>query len=361
MNICIITPSVDENNWLYGAFCPWIKSLSEQVDNILVLTLKKGMFDFKDNVRVVQIKSNSAKIFTLVNLYKNIISYNKKYPISCFFTHMCPIYVTALFPLKCILKIPVIMWHAHGLKSFKLRLAEMFCDKIISSSRSGFPLETNKLSVTGQAINTDRFKASSTDVSLKRILYAGRISRIKNIFAIVETMNVLRSRGFDDIMRSLAGTASTEKDAEYMRKVKEYVSSKSLEKNIEFLGPVSYRDIHNVYNNSGIFLNLSDTDSLDRSVLEAMSSGNIVITSNRAFKPFYLDKSPALFLEKKEPGYIADKIVNIISMDSMSLYRLKNDFREFAVINHKIDNTIYKILRIFRETVNEKKSGHKKQ
>ncbi|MBN2190077.1 MAG: glycosyltransferase family 4 protein, partial [Candidatus Aureabacteria bacterium] len=303
MNICIITPCVDENDWLYGAFCPWIGSLSKQADNILVLTLKKGAFDFKGNVRVIRIKNCSTKVSTLLNLYKNIISYNKEYPISCFFTHMCPIYVTALFPLKCLLKIPVVMWHAHGTKSLKLRMAEILCDRVISSSESGFPVKTAKLSVVGQAIDTDRFKAGPAGASLKKMLYAGRISRIKNILGIVETVNALRSRGFDDIRLSLAGAASTGKDAGYMREIKEYISSNGLEGNIEFLGPVSYRDIHNTYNTSGIFINLSDTDSLDRSVLEAMSSGNIVITSNRAFRPFYLEKSPALFLDKKEPGY----------------------------------------------------------
>lgn len=361
MNICIVTPSVDENDWLYGAFCPWIGALSEEIDNILVLTLKKGEFDFKGNVRVIRIKDAPAKVSTLLNLYKNVISYNKEYPISCFFTHMCPIYVTALFPLKCLLKAPVVMWHAHGTKSLKLRLAEILCDRVVSSSESGFPVKTGKLSVVGQAINTDRFKAAPGSAPLKRILYAGRISRIKNILGIAETVNVLRSRGFDDIRLSLAGDASTGKDAGYMREIKAYISSNGLEGNIEFLGPISYRDIHNTYNSSGIFINLSDTDSLDRSVLEAMSSGNIVITSNRAFRPFYLEKAPALFLEKKEPGYIADKIVNIINMDSASLGRLRNDFREFVVSKHRIGDTIHKIARIFREMTDEKNPGNKKQ
>jgi glycosyltransferase involved in cell wall biosynthesis len=83
---------------------------------------------------------------------------------------------------------------------------------------------------------------------------------------------------------------------------------------------------------------------LDKAVLEAMASGALVLTSNEAFSKIL----PAdLLVEKNQPEILAQKILQIYSLDQEKKSALKNNLRQIVVENHNLDKLVEKIIEQF--------------
>src|SRR3989338_2848671 len=65
---------------------------------------------------------------------------------------------------------------------------------------------------------------------------------------------------------------------------------------VYFCGPIPYPRIQDFYHSGDIFINLSETGSVDKAMLEAMSCGLLALTSNEAFRDILSTK---YFLEER--------------------------------------------------------------
>ena len=93
------------------------------------------------------------------------------------------------------------------------------------------------------------------------------------------------------------------------------------------------------YAEGDIFVNLSDTGSIDKAILEAMASGLLVLTSNEAFKPILSGK----YLTENDPEQIAEKII------ALSKSEKDENLREYVAKNHSLENLIKKIIKELNE------------
>jgi len=116
------------------------------------------------------------------------------------------------------------------------------------------------------------------------------------------------------------------------------IKEKELEGKIKFSGSILYKNIVEFYKSGNLFVNFSKTGSLDKSVLEAMASGLLILTSNEAFKKILSEK---YFVNKIEnPKIIADKIQFLL----MSAYDY--DLRDYVVKNHNLNHLMAKIISL---------------
>jgi len=127
------------------------------------------------------------------------------------------------------------------------------------------------------------------------IITAGRIAEVKNLHLLIETADILKNKNFNFEIK-IAGAPILEADKIYFEKLKNLIKKKELENLIKFVGSISNNDIAEFYQSGDIFVNLSDTGSADKVVLEAMATGLNILTSNEAFKNVVSEK---YFTEKK--------------------------------------------------------------
>lgn len=328
MKLLIITQKVDKNDSVLGFFHRWILEFSKKVELVNVICLEKGEYDLPNNVHVHSLGKEKAKnkLLYVFNFYKYIWSLRKEYDVV--FVHMNQIYVILGYLVWKIFGKKISLWYAHGQISTSLRFATFLSDILISSSKKGFRLETHKLKIVGQGIDVDLFKNISSEKE-NIILTTGRISNTKNIDTMVDVLNEL-----GDYKLVVIGEPITIQDSVYMDTLKKKISSLNLTERIIFKGSVAQEDLPGQYKNAKVFLNLSDTGSLDKAVLEAMSLGLIVFSSNIAFKDILNEQ----FLESKNPTYIAEKIKGVHN-ESIGLSN-----REFVIKNHSLDKLIKNIL-----------------
>ena len=354
MKILILTQKVDKNDDLLGFFHGWLKEFSEHFETVSVIGLGVGEYDLPDNVKVFSLGKeennfqfsifNFQKLKYLINFYKLIWKLRNDY--DSVFVHMNPEYVVLGGVFWRLWGKKIALWYTHKNIDFKLRVAEKITNIIFSASKESFRLKSKKLKVMGHGIDINRFLPNN-DYFKKdgffEIITVGRVSPTKNQLLIIEASKILVNKGVKNFICKIIGVPNTEVDKKYHKELKEYVEKNNLENFVKFIGSISHDKIIPYYQKSDIFINLSDTGSVDKVVLEAMSCGVCVFTSNEAFKTILPNK----FLLEKKSEILANKLESFVGLSNAHRETMVKDLRELVVKNNALPNLIKKIKESF--------------
>lgn len=296
MKILIITQKVDENDQNLGFFHNWIKEFSKYCD-VKVICLYKGNYDLPGvSVYSLGKEKGQSRIKYIWNFYKYIFTLDY----DCVFVHMNPIYVSMLlFSTK-----PIYLWYTHKKVNTILRIALLKVKKVFTASKESFRIKNKKVKVMGHGIDTDLFVPGNFS---KAVISIGRISKTKRLDQIKAEKLIL------------VGGPITKEDEQYALELKK-------NPNIEFVGPVKPKEVINWLHKANVFVNTSNTGSLDKAVLEAMSCGLNIVTTNEAF-----------------PGHIKiEDMAKEIENNIDKPLNMKN--REYVIENHNLKKLIPKLV-----------------
>lgn len=288
MRLLIITQKVDERDDVLGFFVRWIEEFAKHAEKITVVCLQKGKYYLPKNVSVLSLgkeEIHGVKILKtlryIVRFYAYIWRERKNY--DAVFVHMNPIYIVLGGIFWKFWHKKIALWYTHKRVDLKLRIAEKFADIIFTASKESFRLKSDKVRVVGHGIDTERFHpVEKWPHETMRIISVSRIAPVKNIHIMVEVAALFKKAGVSFEMK-IAGAPITDADRAYFAQLKKEVQEKNVEDCVSFVGAIPYTDIPAFYQHGDLFLNLSETGSLDKAVLEAMASGVSVLTSNEAF------------------------------------------------------------------------------
>ncbi len=239
---------------------------------------------------------------------------------------MNPVYVVLGGLFWRVLNKKIALWYTHKNVDWKLRVAEKITNIIFSASKESFRLESKKLQITGHGIDTEFFKsANHPRGEYLQICSVARISPTKNQKIMIEVIKNLKQNGFKAKLY-VAGSAITEKDKIYENEIRELVVDEELSEDVIFVGNILPEKMPEFLQKMDILINLSNTGSMDKAVLEAMSCGLRVLTSNIAF---------ASVLSKNN---FTDQNLADISLKLKSIISAGLDLeaRQYIVLNHNL-------------------------
>lgn len=277
----IITQKVNKGDPVLGFFHDWIIEFAKHESNLTVLCLELGPHSLPSNIEVISLgkEKGYGKIRIIWNFLRVLVTrrYGKV------FVHMNPEYIVLGGLWWRFRGTRIALWYTHKAVNLKLRIATFFAHTIFSASQESFRYRTSKLKVVGHGIDSNIFYPSSDFPKNPHIITVGRISPTKNYEPLIDAMEIL-VQSFPTLQLSIVGGPTSSSDQAYYEIIKEKVFEKKLENNIIFLGPISYEKVPDLYRAGTIFVNLSNTGSLDKAILEAMATGLFVVTSNEAMK-----------------------------------------------------------------------------
>jgi glycosyltransferase involved in cell wall biosynthesis len=338
MHLLIITQKVDKNDDNLGFFHRWILEFAKHCDKLTIICLEKGEYDLSENVKVLSLgkEAGASKIKYIFNFYKYIWSEHKNY--DAVFVHMNPIYVVLGGLLWKSWKKKVGLWYTHKSVDTKLRIAEGWVDYIFTASDKSFRMRSKKLHVMGHGIDQDEFEIKKPKVESDKIniLHIGRISRSKNIHLFVKFAEILKNKGVK-FQINIIGSTITEEDKKYLKKVESDILNKKLVNFFTFFGSMTPHERSFRFAENDIFINLSDTGSMDKTILEAMISGMQVLVSNEAFEDILPNENKTT----KDPEQIAKDIQRIANVEPNPA------LREYVLREHNLTNLISKIIKFF--------------
>jgi len=235
----------------------------------------------------------------------------RRHDIDASFIHMNAIWGYRLAPVFHFLRIPVLLWYAHGTVTHRLKLAHLFVDRVVTSTPDGFRLPSKKLAVIGQGVDTSLFTIQELAPDAADILTVGRVSPRKRIDLMVEVMDALREIELSIPFRLVViGAPLTSQDQMYQKTLEQKAAHSKASQNIQFVGHVPIVHIPAHYRKAFLHLNLSITGSMDKTVMEALAAGCPVLTSNEAFRSS-LSGFPEFLVNDDHPKAIAHRILEL--------------------------------------------------
>lgn len=340
MKLLIVAQKIDCDDENLGFFHRWVEEFAKYYDGITVIAGCVGSYDLPRHAAVFSLgKEAGAGRLKRIWRYWRLFSRHHRESDAIFF-HMIPEFVLAASPFLLLRRRPSALWYVHKSVTRALRLAERIVDYVFTASELSFRLPSKKVIITGHAIDTDVFapdlKSRIEHSKNLRLFSVGRMSPVKDIETMILAGAVLKNIWDRPWTLSVVGGPLTRRDEDYFTRLKALVREKNLSDRVFFLGPRPYAAIPATYRNHDMFISLSRTGSVDKSVLEAMSSGLSVICANEAFRSILPAEN---FLESRDPEALARRIMVLADSRSAS-----DGLRNLVVKNHGLARTIKTIV-----------------
>lgn len=322
-----------------------VEKLGHNLDKLYVITWQKGdAGDLSDNIEISFLSGNKFKK-TFV-LWVRLLRILPK--VDGVFCHQNPEYTILTAPLAKFFRKKVITWYTHGAVSSRLKLVNLLADKILTASEKSCRLKNRKkVEVTGHGIDVEKFKKRTEEKDDKefKIISVGRISPTKNQKTLIEAIDILVQKGIKDFKVEIFGQTVLKKDVKYRESLDSLIREKKLEEYVNFK-QASYSEMSSIYQTSDLMINLSQTGSVDKVVLEAMACERLVLTSNEAFVNILNDKR--LLFEPKNHQDLANKIVDLMNLSKEEKEIIGQRLGQEVVKNHNLDNLVLKIINQYK-------------
>ncbi len=329
MKLLVITQTVDKKDKTLGFFHGWLLEMAKRCDKIVVICLSKGEYDLPKNISVYSLgkEDGVSKMKYLARFFSYIWKYHKEYDLV--FVHMNQEYILLGGLIWKSLGKKIFFWRNHRYGNFLTGLAVWFSDTVFATSESSYTARFKKTKIMPAGIDTDMFKKTGVTTKPCSFLMLGRIAKIKNIETGINLISNLVDKGLQPRL-SIVGDVLP-KDKRYFENLKSLVSEKKLRSQV-FLSPgVSFENTPRVYQGYQIFLNFTDTGSFDKTVIEALACGLLVLITNQSFKKI-LPPSSCVSNNKED---ILKGALNLLSFDQ-DQYLEYGNLAEKAVLSQSL-------------------------
>lgn len=348
MKLLLITQKVDKNDDLLGFVHGWIGELAKKYEKLTVICLFCGAYDLPQNVRVLSLGKEKTRnfqfsIFTFqffrkvryaIKFYEHILRERKNY--DRVFVHMNQEYILLGGIFWKLMGKKIYFWRNHPNGNFLTDIAAWLSDKIFCVSGRSYTAKFKKTVLMPAGIDAELFHNLQRANNSDSILFFGRISPVKKIEILLKALEVLKKENID-FSCSIVGNAP-ERDKGYYDSL--LLEAKNAELKISWQLGVPYSEAPKIFNQAGIFVNLTSSGSFDKTTLEAMACERLCLVSNRSYEGKI--KSELIFGENSASD-LAEKLKWALSLSEQQRDEIGKELRRFAQGEHSLESLIEKL------------------
>lgn len=181
-------------------------------------------------------------------------------------------------------------------------------------------------------IDTEIFRRDDRIPRTSRsILCLGRISPIKNVDVLINALLEVDQDGYD-FTATVVGKALP-KDGAYEAVIKDKAKPLLDRGKIKFAGSVANSKTPEVYNTHELFVNLTDSGSFDKTILEAMACECLTIVSNKSFVGTLPDR---FIFKEKDSDDLTRKILVALSLSAEEKTKTTQASRRIVQEQHSL-------------------------
>lgn len=323
MRLLVFTQKVDINDSILGFFHTWLLEMAKKAESIEVVCLMKGDYSLPSNVSVYSLgkEDGSSRFKYLKNLFHYLFLIRDSY--DNVFVHMNQEYVLLVGLYWRLKRIPIYLWRNHPKGSFITRIAVMFSTKVFCTSVGSFTARFKKTVIMPVGIDTNTFRPIETIVRKKySVCVVGRIASIKHIELALYAINTIISSG-SQISLTIVGSP-LEADLNYYGMLKKYVSEHDLLMYVNFVNEVSPGKVSEIYNSHEVCLNLTESGSFDKTIVEAAACEAIPVVSNESLSHLL----PEACITGNKPETIANSLKRVL--DAHERMELQKELKSFV-------------------------------
>jgi glycosyltransferase involved in cell wall biosynthesis len=339
MRLLVVTQAIDENDTQLGFFVEWVRALAQRYAEVHVACLKRGTYTLPKNVQVYSLGKEKMAATRMVRLRYAVrfllIVWRTRRAYDAVFVHMNQEYILIAGWLWWLLGKRVYLWRNHYAGSVFTDSAMLFCEKVFYTSRFSYTAKFAHAKQMPVGCDTKRFTLAG-EREARSVVSLGRIAPSKRIEVFVEALRELHRDGIQ-VHAHVYGDALPE-DAEYMASLRTDATA-------EFHGGVPHCDVPKVLQRASIFVNLSKSGMLDKTIFEAAACGCLVLARSEDYHAFTDDQ---LRLTDDSAGTLAQKLRVLLSLPEDEVGVMRTRLREMVERTHSLDALMN---RLFTEMV----------
>jgi glycosyltransferase involved in cell wall biosynthesis len=345
MRLLLFNLRTDAADPILGFTSEWIRELAGHCEQIHVITMFRGSVALPSNVRVSTVggedgTSRPRRFFEFYRVLHRVLAAER---FDACFAHMMPLFAVLGWPALRLRRIPILLWYAHGHIPRLVRLAERLVARIVTSTPDGFRLPSPKLRIIGQGIDTKRFRPAPRDPGADSgsgplvLVSVGRISRVKRLETQIEALGLLEPELRARVILRIVGGPLSLADRRCLDELVGLAARLGLDQHVEFVPPLAHPEVHRAFQGADLFLNTSDTNSLDKAGLEAVSSGVPILTTNPAFRQILTpDLIDLCLIPKNRPDLLASRISELLKWGPPARAELAAKLRAVVERDHSL-------------------------
>ncbi|WP_319410106.1 glycosyltransferase family 4 protein [uncultured Desulfosarcina sp.] len=262
-------------------------------------------------------------------------------------------------PIVIMVEDEVFNWHTINNRFFStfslskdyIRFNHIFCvSKVMKDYAILAGYDINRISVVPNGISNDwLLKKITIKKPSGRLLYVGRLSKIKGIHNIIKAFNFLHKNYESDIFLTITGSG----DQEYVTYLKALITKFNLMKIVRFQEKLSYQKLKDVYTQHDLLIVSSIyREPFGLILIEAMSRGIPVIASNIGGPSEIIkDQITGLLYAPNDPKDLARKIQHLLTdhalynrIRSNAIAEVKNHYL-IENVSNQIEQTLIGLLK----------------
>src|SRR3989344_7789407 len=281
MRLLIFTQAVDTNDPVMGFFHGWLREFSRKFEEITVIALKTGALSLPQNVKVHSLgkEKMSNKV---VMIFRLLFLIWRTRDTDAVLVHMNKEYVIAGWLVWKLKGIPVYFWYNHKYADWLARFAMKLSRKVFFTSMHSIGAKLAKAVSMPVGVDTELFKNDKPiDSRGRTLLSLGRIDPVKKIDVLAWAVDNLNKSDKENFNFTIAGSPGwgNERYAASIREILKPIVDKG---HVHFVGNVIHSRTVELFNQNKIFINLTESGSFDKTILEAMACGCLLIFPNKS-------------------------------------------------------------------------------
>ncbi len=351
MRLLIITQAVDLDDPVLGFFHGWIQEFSKKCEKVSVVCLKEGRHELPSNVSVYSLGKSaqgrpasgwervSSRIIYITRFYRYIWTLRHEY--DSVFVHMNPEYVILGWKLWWLLRKKIVLWYVHPKKSLLLSIAVFFSDTVCSVATGSVNVKSKKIHAVGHGIDVNAFNPDAQAPS-RSVLFLGRLDPVKRTEIFVEALEYLQEKGVS-FSAAIYGSPVIA-DAKYSHDLRNKMMPLTLSGALVLHDAISHAKTPEVYSSYAAYVNLTPSGSFDKTILEAMAAGRVVVAANSAL-------SHMLPQELHSDGTVegtAKAIRTAVEMSEDKAREIGRRNREYVEHSHSLPLLISRLIQILQ-------------
>jgi glycosyltransferase involved in cell wall biosynthesis len=311
----------------------WLNVMAQRCEHIDVVTMRVGRLALAENVRVFSVgkEKGYSEPRRAVEFYRILGRLLRDNTYDACFAHMQPLFAVMAGPLLRVRGIPITLWYAHKAVTLRLRLAEKVAYRVVTASPESFRLASPKTRVVGHGVDTQQFVPVDQPAPDRlTVVSVSRIAPVKRLETIITAASLLADQ---DMCLRIVGSVYPQDEA-YARQLQAQIRDLGLDTVVDWVGPVTHEQTPPIYQQATVLVNMSNTGSIDKAVLEAMACGIPVLTANEAFQSLLPDWA---WLPDADPALLAERLRQVVAFSAAERAQVGQHLREIVEQQHSLD------------------------
>ncbi len=350
LRLLMITQELAADSSNMGVAHLWAQEMAPLVEQLHVVTATTGAVDLPQNAIIHTLgkergHGRAARWTMLLARCHALIGGGR---VDGVLAHMVPAYALAAAPWCLARRVPLVLWYTSHGRTPALRAAARLASAAITASPESFPLTAPRAFVIGHGIDTDRLAAApirSTTPDRPVIGVAGRITPLKGLSTVVEAAAQLRDSGTPVELR-VAGEPFYPSDHEYFGGIQKRVRELELTKHVTYLGGLPSSAMPEFYASLDAFVAWRSRPALDKTGLEALAAGTLLVTNNVAYRAA-LDAFAGDFLVQSSPAALADGLRRALALHPSLRTAAIEQLRQTVVDSHAASSLAARLVQVF--------------